>query len=66
MKYIGHPILGDGVYGNSYMNKVFESKLSRQFLHARSLEFDFKKKHFRFEAELPEDLQSFLDVVRGK
>ena len=34
MKHLGHPIVGDKMYGNSAINRKFEGKLDRQFLHA--------------------------------
>ena len=52
MKYLGHPILGDRVYGGK--------KADRLYLHARSLEVTLPGGKRRvFEAEIPE---SFKDV----
>lgn len=54
MKYLGHPILGDMVYGGD--------KADRLFLHANRLEVDLPNGERRmFEAKLPEE---FLDVFR--
>ena len=38
---IGYPILGDTVYGNETINKIYKEKynLTRQWLHAWKLEF---------------------------
>lgn len=57
---IGHPVVGDKVYGRK------TDKLGRQFLHAKSLEFEnpFDKEEIRLESDLPEDLKSFLTTVR--
>lgn len=63
MKYLGHPIVGDGVYGNSYVNRKTEKNLKRQFLHAKSLEFDFQGEHFKFEADFPDDLRNFMKKI---
>lgn len=55
-KYIGHPILGDTLYGNS-------SKLiSRQALHAYKIEFihPISKKQIILEAPLPNDMKQIL------
>lgn len=54
LKYLGHPIIGDRVYG--------ETPASRLYLHAKSLEITIpgKKegKRVTFEAELPEDFKN--------
>ena len=41
MAYIGHPIIGDGKYGNINLNRKFEEKYhyNNQFLHAEKLTF---------------------------
>lgn len=52
---IGHPILGDELYG------VPASGLSRQFLHACSLELTLPNGQQRqFESQLPADLWEYL------
>ena len=52
MKYIGHPILGDIVYG--------DEKAKRLYLHANKLEITLPSGERKiFEAKLPEE---FLDV----
>jgi 23S rRNA pseudouridine955/2504/2580 synthase len=40
LAYIGHPILGDGKYGNNEINKKFQKK--NQELCAYKLKFNFK------------------------
>lgn len=64
MKFLGHPILGDKMYGNSYLNSLFESKLSRQFLHAQNLEFEYKGEKFNIIAPLTKDLENFLKYIK--
>lgn len=52
MQYIGHPIVGDGLYGTS-------SKLiDRQALHARKVSFShpITKENMNIEANLPSDI----------
>lgn len=58
LSYIGHPIVGDKLYGGSMIGK-------RQFLHARFLEFTHPKtrKKVSFESKLPSDLQAVLDKI---
>ena len=54
MKYLGHPIVGDSVYG--------DGNADRLYLHARELEITLPGgKRTVFKSELPE---SFNDVVR--
>ncbi len=64
MKYLGCPIVGDRMYGNSFINTKFENILDRQFLHAKSLEFEFKGKKYTFEAKMPNDLCVVLDKIK--
>lgn len=55
---IGHPLLGDIVYGTS-------SKLiKRQALHAYRLEFFLGDKQFSFNQELPLDFRELLNSLR--
>ncbi|MCL4361829.1 RluA family pseudouridine synthase [Candidatus Dependentiae bacterium] len=56
---IGNPILADAVYGES-------SKLiSRQALHAHSLEFEFEGQKFNFTKELPADMQAVIQKAQN-
>lgn len=67
MAAIGHPVVGDSAYGDRNLNKVFKEDfgLERQFLHAWKLAFnDLDKKKLRFEAELSDDLNSVLKVLK--
>lgn len=63
MASIGHPILGDNVYGN--VNQKFSS-LEGQTLHAKVLGFihPTTKKYVEFKAQLPEYFQNLLNVLR--
>jgi 23S rRNA pseudouridine1911/1915/1917 synthase len=58
---IGHPIIGDRVYGKA------SSVVGRQFLHARRIVFAHPRTGARveFEAALPADLEDALRKVRG-
>ena len=55
-KYIGHPILGDTLYGSS------SPLISRQALHAYKISFvhPISHKTVNYSADLPEDIQSLL------
>jgi len=54
-------IIGDREYGSNKINQNFP--LSRQFLHAKKLEFEWNGEKMVFGADLPGDLQKCLDYV---
>ena len=55
--HIHHPIVGDPIYGKR--KNPFE--LTRQFLHAESIEFPLASgSRIKIEADLPEELQKIL------
>jgi 23S rRNA pseudouridine1911/1915/1917 synthase len=66
-KAINHPVAGDKLYGR-------QNNLNRQFLHASSLEFNLPAgkaglpngARIKFEADLPEDLRNFLNMLNYK
>lgn len=55
---IGHPIVGDAVYGRAQVNEEFSQKYNfkRQWLHAYRLEFCLWGKEYAFTAPLKKDL----------
>ena len=61
-KYLGHPIVGDTVYG--YKNQKFN--LNGQLLHAKKLEFKHPKtkKLVSFEVDLPEYFEKVLSTLK--
>ncbi len=63
--YIGHPVVGDRVYGRGEKD-LRELGLERQFLHAWRLTFPHPAtgETMKFEDPLPEDLQAALERVR--
>ncbi len=78
--YIGHPVVGDRVYGGIRKvpsqglkpsdRKLIEEaidKLHGQALHAYSLSFEHPRtgKRLVLTAEMPETMRSLLDVVHG-
>lgn len=57
MASIGHPVVGDEVYGDQKLNKQFRKLgLERQFLHAKKLSVFGES----FEADLKTDLEELL------
>ncbi len=62
LAYIGHPILGDAVYGSRTLRQAQALGLRRQFLHATRLAFDLPGSGQRvtFDSPLPPDLAAVL------
>ncbi|SCW27630.1 23S rRNA pseudouridine1911/1915/1917 synthase [Ruminococcaceae bacterium YRB3002] len=59
MNYIGHPIVGDPVYGSKKLNRF---GLEGQALHSTSIEFDhpITGEHIYYEADVPEYYREVL------
>ncbi|MFU2158489.1 RluA family pseudouridine synthase [Caldisericum sp. AR60] len=64
MAHIGHPLIGDTLYGKKDKN----IDLERQFLHSYEISFKHPiiNKELRFTSELPEDLKETLWELRKK
>ena len=62
MTHIGHPLLGDELYGELYGYGELPPEMPRQALHASHLEFRHPMSGdlLSFDARLPEDMQSWL------
>ncbi len=76
MAHIGHPLLGDGVYGAGFKTKANRlapaaqdalRQLGRQALHAAVLGFEHPVtgEVLRFESPLPADMAALLEALRG-
>ncbi len=74
MAHLGHPIIGDPVYGSGYKSKSERlpesarraiSELNRQALHASTLGFchPVSGKFMKFESKLPDDMLNVLDQL---
>lgn len=65
---IGHPVVGDTVYGRRQINGFFSEKhhLKRQFLHATSLKFPLMqgKKNHTVQSKMPHELEEVLGELR--
>lgn len=61
---IGHPIVGDVVYGKNLQLKNSNLKVKRQLLHAKKLAFDLDGNSYDFEAEIPKDFEYFLNGIK--
>jgi 23S rRNA pseudouridine1911/1915/1917 synthase len=60
MSYIGHPIIGDTLYGTE------SSQISRQALHAVSMEFTHPVTGTNtvLRADLPEDMENLIEILK--
>ena len=63
---IGHPLLGDGVYGSS-VSRIFGMELRGQTLHAKTIGFvhPVTGEYMEFEAPLPEYFTFLLQKLGG-
>ncbi len=68
MSSIGHPVLGDGVYGGDKCraSKEHAKYICGQCLHAYRLELDHPRtgERMTFEAPLPSDMAHLIDIFR--
>lgn len=64
MKYIGHPVVGDDIYGS----KTNKFGLKGQLLHSKSVGFVHPTtgEYMEFEIDLPEYFQKVLRIIGGK
>jgi 23S rRNA pseudouridine1911/1915/1917 synthase len=58
MQSIGHPIIGDKLYGGKLERKD-KSSLNRQFLHASKLKFKYYSQEYEFSSNLPDNLTAY-------
>lgn len=76
MAHIGHPVLGDEVYGASFKTRAGSldkraqeavERLGRQALHAAVLQFEHPgtAEVLSFASEIPKDFQDVVDCLRG-
>lgn len=55
---IKHPLIGDTVYG------AVSKLISRQALHAYSLEFNFLGQNYSFTCEAPQDIHDLIEKIK--
>ena len=75
LAHLGHPVVGDGAYGQGRENSVRDvllrqrvKALGRHFLHAARLGFEHPRSHERleFSSPLPVELESILGVLSAE
>lgn len=67
LAHLGHPLIGDGVYGRAKTVPGLEISMARQALHAAVLGFQHPKTHkqMRFESALPDDFRTLLTSLEA-
>ena len=63
LAYLGHPVLGDSVYGSG---KSADTGAARQMLHATSIRFrhPVTEKEMEFSVPLPDDMKKVLETLK--
>ncbi len=65
--HLGAPIVGDAFYGSAETSPTWlDSEISRQALHAASLEINFGDRSLRLDAALPPDMAHLCSLVKGE
>ncbi|MCL1858978.1 MAG: RluA family pseudouridine synthase [Oscillospiraceae bacterium] len=66
MSHLGHPVIGDEVYGNKNINKNF-AFLNGQCLHSKSIEFvhPVTGENIFIESDLPEYFEKALALIQN-
>jgi 23S rRNA pseudouridine1911/1915/1917 synthase len=66
MAHIGHPILGDSVYGGAEASKINDSQVARQMLHAESLSILHPETGhpMTFTTPPPSDMTNIIEKLR--
>jgi 23S rRNA pseudouridine955/2504/2580 synthase len=65
---LGHPVVMDDEHGDFGFNKRFRKiyGLKRQFLHAATIGFEYRRKKHRWTALLPDDLTRTLKAFQSR
>lgn len=60
MKYLGHPIVGDELYGSSDLS------VNRQLLHAHRISFPhpYTNEIMEFKADIPDDMKEYIEKAK--
>jgi 23S rRNA pseudouridine1911/1915/1917 synthase len=67
LAHLGHPLIGDSVYGRAKSVPGLDVPIARQALHAAVLGFQHPKTHkvLRFECPPPPDFRALLDALEA-
>lgn len=70
MSHLGHPLIGDPIYGKKNIPECWREILSnfkRQALHAKEIEFIHPRTEalIKFNTELPKDMQNLLEALQS-
>ncbi len=59
---IGHPVIGDDLYGNKKINSLFD--INRFFLHAAELKFSKSDgKQIHIKTDIPKELKKIINMI---
>lgn len=61
---IGHPVVGDAIYG--FKKGIENSEAKRQLLHAHKLKFELNGERYEFVSPMPRDFEEFLADKKPK
>ena len=66
LSHLGHPIIGDAMYGDKKLNNYFAKQYGskRLFLHASSLTFEIEEKKYEFRVPLPKELEEMMNQFK--
>lgn len=62
--YLAHPIVGDEKYGQNTQISVTHQLSKRLYLHAHSIQFNLEGIKFSFEADIDDEFQSAIAILR--
>ncbi len=64
--HLGCPIVGDGFYGSAETTPTeYDGLMTRQALHASSLEIEFENRTVTLRAALPSDMEKLKSYIEG-
>ena len=68
MQSIGHPLVGDPVYGKKRSTDALLAAFPRQALHAERLAFDHPASHaaVAWQATVPADMRTLIDALKAR
>lgn len=66
LKSIGHPVVGDNLYGQSTKSEIRNPKQSRMMLHAVSIKLELPNgTHITIESPLPEEFEEIQNLLKN-
>lgn len=63
LSYLGHPVVGDKLYGFKEVKRKKLLAPARQLLHAAAISFSLGGEEYHFRSPLPEDFRTVIDML---